>query len=1015
MSVGQIHTLESSKIQAVFTEDATYGLVLNSITNTVDDATISLISGPPCRLITRAVAAGDTFTTHDLSTATKVVNPVIRYFNYWEVTCRYILENIDASGSDMELLFRARIYDAAPDRISFEALPMPVNSGLVDRSVFWVAPVLLSMTKFTNEHYLIPMCGGLATRDTADLTGNGTTYRFNTDVGFEPETKLTAASDSMEAMYPGRLSSALSAYGNRTGGTTIYVHDNLAFMPRRIIDSRSGTTINLEHECLVKEAVTEQNLTVNDDVIGIYSSYVRVFKGKGFDIGEDVGVDYRRWLETSVEGNAVLVGKPGDRIDVKQRFDPAIWFTWSGEDDDGSEGLNDNITAEVAAALPTIVIQPISHPSLTFNEFSQQTSSATHLGSIGDATPDLFDLKIDASRLAEAAAVEADTSPAFMTSTTQVRRPQPYDGGGFWVSDDMNGSRVKNHLQAADVGYPSVDSILSYTKTVSSSVVAGSFTKITLSAGAFSAGLYNLFSTYALTTAGVNHSTHQNHNGWFKKNNNAYAFVIERQAQADFEAASPIIYVAGDVTATVLALDTLNIFLSGDHYIPGHSTASASMCGFADDIGSVSGFELLGWGVRFIDRLTTLQPLCKTVVLSGINNDLICWNNHGAAYGHFQSQNFCVSGIRAILTRARAVLTSAQFIADEGPADWHVSVIDGHSNTFRERVLTTSAGSWGQSQFFAFAWGKWARFGYFENLGLGHISNASAASYAATYEGSNKLEYQQAIVADWISGKLPTIGVVPTTAQQIGTTPEGVPAYTPFNHATKGLTLSTSIASMVARLVSAGDYFDSAWASGKRLYSLQQLSSTAISSPSTGVVSGHNIGVDERSLSGRTAIRHVFVADPANPRRLIAFFVNDDIVRRGASYLFDPLEYGSDVMFPAGGYRVTETTFEDGVPVDRIDSFLGGEFRFAVSLEAGGVIAISFDFSDDMRFVYSYDDEMELKEVPFDATGNKVRIDDIHGNGERFRFGFVSDSPDTGFKASSITLRVFSQGRSEST
>lgn len=1016
MSVGQIHTLESTKIKAVFTEDASYGLVLNSITNIVDGATMSFVSGPPCRLITRAVSPTDTFTTHDLSTATAiVVNPVIRYAYHWEITCRYVLDNIDGSSSDMELLYRARIYDASPDRISFEVIPTPVNNGLVNRAVFWLAPTLIAIAKFTSEHYLSPISGGLATRDSANLTGNGTTYRFNTDVGFEPETKASSESDSMELMYPGKASSALSAYGDRSSGYTIYVHDNLGFMPRRIIDSRSGSTIKLEHECLVEDAITAQNATGMDDPIGTYSSYVRVFKGKGHDIGEDVGIDYRRWLETSSEGNAVLVGKPGDRTDVKQRFDPAIWLEWSGEDDDGSESLNDNVTAELKVALPTIGTQPLSHRSLTFNEFNQQTSSSTHLGTIGDAFPDLFDLKIDASRLAEAAAVEADTSPAFMASTVNFRRPQVYDGGGYWASDDMNGSRVKNHLEAADVGYSSVDSLLSFTKTVSASVVSGAFTKITLSAGAFTPGLFNLFSTYGLTTAGVNHASHQNHNGWLKRDNNSYAFVIERQVQADFEAASPIIYVAGDVTATILAGHTLNIYFGGDHYIPGHLTASSSLCGFADEIGSSSGSELLGWGVRFIDRLTTLQPLCKSVVLNGLSENLICWNGHGGPYSHYHGGNHCVAGLRAILSRARALMTSAQFIADYGPADWQVSVIDGHSNTFRSRLLTTSAGSWGQSQFFAFAWGKWARFGYFENSGSGHVSNASAATYATVYEGANKLEYQQAIVADWISGKLPTLGVVPLSAQQIGTTPDGVPAFTPFNHATKGLTLSTSIASMIKRLVVAGDHFDSAWATGKRLASLQPISSTVISSPSTGVVTGHNVGVDERGLAGRTAIRHSFVADPANPRRLIAFFVNDDVQRRGASYLFDPADYSSDVMFPSGGYRITETTFEDGVAVGRTVSFRGGEFGFAVSLDAGGVMAISFDFSDDMRFVYSYDDEADLKEVPFDATGNKVRIDDIHGNGERFRFGFVSDSPDTGFKASSITLRVFSQGRSEST
>jgi hypothetical protein len=594
---------------------------------------------------------------------------------------------------------------------------------------------------------------------------------------------------------------------------------------------------------------------------------------------------------------------------------------------------------------------------LQFNNFND--NSPNHPGLVGDTMPDLFDTKSDPDKHVYALEIAGMPWCLYTVVFSTPRRPTPWDGLGLWTTQGFDAARIKNHLEASDPGaYKTTAQWLSSTKTVASRTFNGTFTVVTLSAGAFDPTLWDIFSAYSLTTAGVNHSTHPNHLGWLQKTDGSYAFTIERQVKTDFQAATPKVYIATDVTAQIQPGDSLNLFWLSGSLVPGFDTvgagrisdnATTSLCAMADEVGQGLANPTAGWWKTFVDLfITDCRPWSSGLMTIQTRLHPVCWGNHG---GHVPGDNSQLLAWRRCLKYMRSRIADEEFQIHEedGPYDWAIGLLDGHTRVTRRLDVVTAVGSWGVSPFFQVAWGDYYRMGSSQGAFEGHLTNFQGqATYDAFFEGPPKLAYREAVAGDFMLGYIPAFGVSPNPAHTFGgLNPAGLTARTPLYHPTHGIANLTSMASLWARLVRFGIEYDMANCFGRRLRSMHRVGTSTIPyhpiSTGYGHEEFHTIGVDELGTT-RAPIMHSVILDHDNRRRLLALFVNDGDVAVQDSYVFDPAKYPELLPAGSGGFFVTRTLINPSSVVRTAMPTLQGAATIDVALEPAEVVVYEITF-----------------------------------------------------------------------
>jgi hypothetical protein len=981
--VPTLYVLENAHTRAIFATDDTFGVVLRSIENLDDRSIMRFQPAPLFSVILRAVGITDVFPNTSLGTAASFVidglghdenqfhlgssieDPPLGGRKWFQITV--VFEDIGGSSDDIRVYFTAQLLDDQPDRVRFACYLDPAfQDRLTLGAFFWCGPIQLAITPFASEHYLIPVNGGTVTRaPQTDLVGNGTTYRFNTAMGFEPETKPNVASDAMEVFYPEKCSVGLSAYGDRgPGGATVYIHDDLHFWGRRIQDTFSGGLILMAHQQLMENGITAGNgwsVTEPCDLRAAVS-YVRVFRRIGPFLGEDVGLDYKKWVESSAEGKANLPLPVREREDMATLRDLPLYVTAWGQEDSGGPGISEEILEELRTAFQKLsgMLAWISSGQTEMfganqefgNAYGSNQSTGTHGGNIGDALPDLWDTKLDPGQITKS--VSLRNAGALRGGFLSIRRPTPFDGQGIFESDVFSDMRVKDHTEAVKISYRSVNRWLRFPQpgdviTVANVAFDGTFTRITLSIGGADPTLWNMVTTYSLSTGGIDHSGHPQHLGWLEKDDSSWQFVIERQSQADFLATPTILYVAGDQRTKVQVGHSIVARFMALQFLPGldagvtdqvGDNGQTSLCSMADDIGADIFHPSVGWAVRLSGALATdYHPWGLVVANKFANFNAVSWCGHG---GETPGGNDQILGYRRILAYLRMTTSLPfQWLEMHGPFDWMVGFIDGYTKTNVRLDLTTSKGSWGMTSFFQAVYGAYSRSGAFVNQGAGHASNMgnSVGAYAALWEGATKPQFAEALVSDWILGKVPTLAEAPSAPERMGTRPDGQPAFTPFFHSTFGMTVSTSFAAMLARLIQFHLSFDGVQVDGKRLRSFNRLGGATISSflQTVSGLDGHNIPATELG-NARAPLFHGVWLDNRNAPKIVAVFVNDQNSTVSETYSFDPALYQD--LFPLRWSEYTAEQFDvsnAGAAVMTLGLVAG---TFSVTLGPGEVVAL---------------------------------------------------------------------------
>ena len=291
------------------------------------------------------------------------------------------------------------------------------------------------------DKYLIPMNNGMVNKSPrTEMVGNGTDYRFKWESKFNPEQydPETGDDDTLEAYYPGPLSMPLSAYGSSSNKSIIYQHDNLEFRGTRITDSCTATNFTMVHDVVVNnccQAYNNQTTTYDGpgstsgqraEYIG-HGRFVRVFKGKTEDIGEEVGIDYRKWMLSSPNGQALVTVKPKDDPLVDTVANAPLWTIVQPGDYENETGYTDDIIAEIREAFPDLVGDVLPVHMVDIHQPSQRTSASSKSNPAGYIElPDLFNIYIDDAKHTNITNLRASSNIA-PTGEIELFRPCEWD------------------------------------------------------------------------------------------------------------------------------------------------------------------------------------------------------------------------------------------------------------------------------------------------------------------------------------------------------------------------------------------------------------------------------------------------------------------------------------------------------------------------------------------------------------------------------------------------------------
>ncbi len=469
--VGAIHILEDAQIKATFTEDAVFGLVLTSIEDLVKKTTLSPVAAPLFRVILRDFSEAGVFTTltptvsgfvqsASISREDDVTIPTFgpadglgsRSVITWEGK----FSSVGGSTDDIKVAWTVSLLASQPGILLFDAAYGWDTVAGTNLCVFWVGPALLSLPVFTTDQYLVALRSGVVSRKPqTDLAV--TTDLFKADSGFEPEVTKFADTNRFEAFYPGSLSTPLSAYGGMKRGEIVMVHGNLDFQGARIRDFYDGADFQLKNDGLqigAGEPFNAQLGTETDAQFVRTRRYVHYWLDDGEYLGEACGERFHSWFKSSVEGAAIIAGKPGDTTDrARAVVSPVVLSIGPG--DLLGTGTNDaKIVTEILEALPGLsevptFIHSMFHWTRNFDKTTADGPGDTlqthyHL-------PDLFSLNHDPQTATRATAVQA--AGAFVFGEIEPRRPQEWDqrlifgAGEEWggdLGDDAGGRFIRS-------------------------------------------------------------------------------------------------------------------------------------------------------------------------------------------------------------------------------------------------------------------------------------------------------------------------------------------------------------------------------------------------------------------------------------------------------------------------------------------------------------------------------------------------------------------------------------------
>lgn len=998
--------------------------------------------------------------TVDPSTADRITAPVKSYIASdpldslgarWRVTRTVFWDDPFGDGGlgdDLEAVWTMDILDSQPDRVRFKVQAYFI-AATSNGCVYFIRPLILSLPDIGGLSYLNAHNGGILTQaPKTDLVGV-TGYQFNTAVKYAPETYTAVADNTFEVLYPTHMSIAASAFGSCKSGEAFLVHDDLTFRARRFLDSWDGTTRyrlqseQLQEDCLV--AYNNATARSVDPAAGWPSAvtYLSYFHMKGEVVGEDMGLQWRKWFLSSVEGQAILAAKPKDRLTDMPISTQYPLMVQVGKEDIDDGDANDTTrkvydelrTAFPVASYPEFTALPRYAPTKLLGYADDATTG--YPATVDDVIPDGWDFNHDAAKATFTKDLRDNKAVRTLANVSE-NMPTPYDGANDMVSGTYltkTGSRVVNHLDAEDAGYKTVAGWIKVVDTLASnSTFDGTYTVITLTADLDD----DLWDRYT-TSNDAGHAAHPDHLGWVDNTTTATQYVMERVNETAFKTGKQI-RVAGDVTANFLSGNSVSLYFQEEGFLPGYSTdgtlannKGTMFCPWADAFSSGTKTDDAGHLSRMYERLKLFYGPegagnyeAAGYVSTGTRKAAVCFqDNHtvdGFAYNHTPGDNAVILGMRNARNYLRSVMTATatneewQFYDEYGPYDWLIGESDGFIRTSRRQDLATGNGSWAASPFFVTALGDYLRMGWYEGNENGHATTSLGESaWVTVMEGALGEQAREGMVWDWMNRKLLSMSFKMDSSSKMGTgtLPDRSDAYTPFYHSSAGMEVNGTFARLMALLINVQNCWSFSNFTGARLRSLRRLSRSTIAARATSYPEGHDIPIQEIP-SVRNRHQHQVFQVSSDPRKIVAVIVNDSTNDYNDSYQFVKDWYKDYVPGGAGTYTLTKYTFRhDGWDTEDLGIHYG-DYSWVETMESSTVVAYEFHFNSGLRFTYSYDQDA-TQELPIPASGARVRVEDIHGHGERFKFGFKSDLPDESVTISSVSLRLRGLGRSEQT
>ena len=924
--------------------------------------------------------------------------------------------------------------------------------------------------------YFIGMNGGLATKDPeTDLA-----LAFQTAHQLDQETDSSPTLSRMAPFYPQHLTSAVSGWMDTgVAKTCLMMHDDFGWRGCRIRDYiPAAGQLEIAHETLTVGASSNWNSQAS--TLNVWKqggdAFVAVWQGKGDIIGEELGLNWRKWFHSTDAAKAIIAARPRDRADT---YEPpyVLLVNSSGspmeiERAAGASGISETIEEmglwfTFLQGLKIPCVSSFITPNQNNDEAAEGGIDATH---VGRKVPSGHGLLVDAAKRSQFLSRRTNDGIAPVL-TACSRLMNPFDGAvdNLWVNNVMGGSvglpgaRVKNHADRWFAGYLNTSLFNPQINVdAAGATFDGTNTIIPLN-GTIHKALREIYTSTA--QAGIAGDYH----GWLVNLGNGLFFAITREA-SDVNWLADSIAVDGNHVGSFAAPNALLMSFIKDEqswnvnpilrwpFIPGYDTVgsgeaddfvSTALCGACDEIFNPA---IVGDGVFQIFIQQTLDHLWTHATsdewMMGITfmldawRHLYCFEISHVCFGQTTLHEAAsIDGIvtyRAFLNalRTQAIAdyqgnfpsdTGLLLFHDVGPADWLIGESDGSATSFYTNDLTTTAGGWGHSPFWETALGDWMRAGYTEgNNNAGTMSNVAGVVTHPTLEAAPARtglygQARQVIASEWMTRKSISMGADFTASAGImGDRSDGRNGYTIFSEDNYGLKADTQIATwgiahLIGSLLRLQEQFSYVNFRGRRMRSLALTSTAALSVPQT-VTYGRSfdglIGITEDGAL-RQNVLHTVYQNHLNPRQLIAVFVNDWKERVGDTFQFTPAHYTEFLPATAGWYKVTKYVF---TAYGFTTEDLGHEINpaiFPISIGPSEVYALVFDFESGLNFDYRYDDAATYTSVPIPTSQERHRIEDIHGDGERFQFGFRSDLPDEEIEITAMMMRVFPLGRSQ--
>jgi hypothetical protein len=379
-------------------------------------------------------------------------------------------------------------------------------------------------------------------------------------------------------------------------------------------------------------------------------------------------------------------------------------------------------------------------------------------------------------------------------------------------------------------------------------------------------------------------------------------------------------------------------------------------------------------------------------------------------YTHTPGSTAIPDAHRRILT-ALAAAGWGPLIEESGPSDYLIGKSDGCTKSYRRNNLTTAAGGWSSSPLFQVALGDFCPAGTYQNGVLGHLSTSVGKAAYSLYESSGITgAVREAIAFDWLSGKLLTIHHRPDATGKMGdgSRPDRQDSYTPLWHETYGIEDKTTVAALVGRLLRVQLEL------GMITQRYHRVRSLRIRGAQVSTGSYPPVGYQDHDLPASEvpyAIQHAVFQDGSNPRKLWLVLVNPSQNNRGQVFGFYPDWYADVVPGYRGGYSITKH-YIDPLEVNAVsEGTKRGPWSFMESMSPSQVIVYEVTFTGSLRLVYRYDEDTWTEE-PLDSALELNRVEEIHGQGHKFQYGFLADLPDEDVNVSKVSLRVRGLGRS---